>query len=519
MKLLISLILIAFTTTLSCQTISNNYTFTSAAEESNFREYENSKSFHLLYYLNNENEDKADLHLKDFYIFLDLINASTSNKREDKRVKVIYKKIHEKYFKKYINSPDFHEIFTINAYNCVTSTALYAIAFDYLKIPYEIKETPNHVYLVVFPKTYRVIFESTSPLEGYKPVNEKQIKGYRDYLISNKLISPDEAKTLDDDQIFSKYYISDSTINLTNLIGIQYYNTSLKYITNDDYKMALGHAEKALKFHNSIYIKDWINLILFDLLNDQIVELPWNEYCMAVKKIIQNNSENREFDSKIIYPLQIYALTTIKKNNGPDNLDSISYCLSNQFTNNNVANEIIYYNNLLLAEYYFKSLEFEKSLYYLEISYRPQDKHLNLLLTECLMKKFGNISIGEKGIDTLNHYERIFPFIKEDPYIQEFGVWCYMKIIYNHFELGEEAEGIKSMNEFRKKYQPNGKAIYNDERIGAGFGAASAFYVRQNNYKKAKEILEEGLKYAPESLELKRKLKLIKDYKHPTELE
>lgn len=512
MKLLISAILTAITSILSSQSISYDYTFTSAAEESNFREYDQSKSFYLLYYLNNEEDDKSDLHLKEYYQFLDNLNEKTSNKKDDKRVKIIYKEIHERYFKKYILNPEFYEIFSRNEYNCVTATALYAIAFDYLKIPYEIKETPTHVYLVVFPSTYRVVFESTSPQNGYMPVNVKQIEAYKDYLLSNKIISPDEAKSLGVDQIFSKYILSDSTINLANLIGVQYYNTSLDYINKDDYKLALSHAEKARKLHDAIYIKDWINLILLDLLNDQIAELPSIEYCIVINKLLQNNIENREFDSKILALLHAYAFRIIEKQDGLDKLDSINNCLSNIVANDSLVGEIQYFNNILLAEYYFKSLEIEKSLYYLEKSYRPDNKKINLFLIECLGKKLGTIPIGEKGLDTLYRYENIFPFIKEDPNIQEFGVWCYMKIIYNHFELGEESEGIKRMNDFRKKYKPGGNAIYNDDKIGLGFGAASAFYVRKNNYRKAKAILEEGLKYVLESLELKRKLKYLKDY-------
>jgi hypothetical protein len=66
-----------------------------------------------------------------------------------------------KYLKYYKLDSFFPDIFSTKTYNCVNGTALFAIIFDEINIPYHILEVPNHVYLIAYPSTLKIGVEST----------------------------------------------------------------------------------------------------------------------------------------------------------------------------------------------------------------------------------------------------------------------------------------------------------------------------------------------------------------------
>lgn len=98
-------------------------------------------------------------------------------KHERKRIKRIYNTIHNTFLEKYNIEAHFSDIFINGNYNCVSATALYSYVFESLEIPYKIKETPTHVYLVVYPKSYKIYIETTVPGEyAYLMPKKSKIK-------------------------------------------------------------------------------------------------------------------------------------------------------------------------------------------------------------------------------------------------------------------------------------------------------------------------------------------------------
>ena len=489
------------------QTINDSLVFFSNDEKFNFQKLKTETSFLLISQIDSVDNNLPNKFSKDFYSFLDELNNKTSKLKMNKRVNFIYDNIHAKYFKKYVANPNFIEIFTKNEFNCVTATALYSIAFDYLKIPYQIKEKPTHVYLLAFPETYRIIIETTTPNNGYKAVNETELENYKKYLLSYKLISVDEAKSYDSEKIFNEFYVQDTTINLTNLIGIQYYNNSVKYSEKNNFKLALIQAEKAFELHKKDYIKKWINFIIIKLIEEQNKTISNNEFFNLLLKFYTYNKGNDIVEQYIKEKYSKKAIEIIKETNGELKLDSIKNSFADKFENKSLKEEIIYNSNIILAEHYYYALDVLKALELLSKSYKKENKQLNLLISKCILIHFEKITSASKGLDSLKKYENIFPFIIEEARIQSFGVWCYMAMVEKYFESNESETGLIFLNEFREKYKPNANTIYKNKFIGKGYGEASSYYFRKQDFTKAKELLREGLEFAPESEELNRKLK------------
>ena len=156
--------------------------------------YGHDSPFKLLHAIDNPtyDEEKASRLEKGFYAFVEDLEAKIQKKKNKKAIEILYEAIHEQYFSKYIENPNFSDIFSKREYNCVTATALYALALDHLNIPYEIRETVVHVYMIVYPATDKIILESTTPGSKLQHITQKEVEEYKQALISNKMITANE---------------------------------------------------------------------------------------------------------------------------------------------------------------------------------------------------------------------------------------------------------------------------------------------------------------------------------------
>ena len=137
-------------------------------------------------------------------------------------------------------------MFYNGSYNCVSASALYALAFQKLGIPFVIKEEPTHVYLVAFPDADRVKIETTSPVGGFQAMTSNFKQSYVKSLRDQKLISQQEASSRSTDELFDKYYFNNQqNVSLENLAGIQYMNEAVENMENRKFNEATIAMEKA----------------------------------------------------------------------------------------------------------------------------------------------------------------------------------------------------------------------------------------------------------------------------------
>src|SRR5690606_4233018 len=196
------------------------------------------------------NETSANDSYKKFQTHISSLNdEKVRNKKNDRKVKYMYDYIHNTFLKKYEERNRFEEIFQTGYYNCVSASALYALAFEELNIPYTIKELPSHVYLVAYPQGEQVKIETTSPIAGYQTIDASFKQAFVRMLKDQKLISVDEYNSTDMNTLFNKFYFGEQKdISLLNLVGIQYMNDALYRYDEEKYEEAHAQMEKGYLF-------------------------------------------------------------------------------------------------------------------------------------------------------------------------------------------------------------------------------------------------------------------------------
>jgi len=518
MRKLYILLCLSISLSLTAQTDTTGLQFDSALEGQFFYQQDKNNAFQHFYLIGADATAIASVEneQKQFQNFLVALEKKVRKKKPAKKAKAVFKKIHEAYFGKYVLNPVFQDIFTKKEYNCVTATALYSIAFEYLNIPYQIKQTPTHVYLLAYPKTARVVVETTLPGEESQKVKKETLKEYKKYLIKNKIISENEAAELTEENLINDYYLPDSNINIIQLIGIQYYNCGISYYEKEQLETSINQFEKAYRYFKYKYIKSLLlEVVLVQFEKHLGEDGSINAFAKTLAKILALNQE-LEFKDIKEFALQAFtskSLPYLKKSDGSQALEELIQTTLQELNSDSLETLILQQGKLLLAEYHYHALNTQQSID-LYTKYYDEDLHtdLRLIIKDCLARHLDALSNAKNGLDTLAKYYVVFPFFKKDPNIRSFEVWCLMKLAHTHFELDEPEEGQKYLDQFTNTFQPNDPVKFIESAIGSGFGSASAYNVRKGKYKLANTFLEDGLKYAPDNLEMRRKKKYLAEF-------
>ena len=168
-------------------------TFSSNEEKSAFKHFFNNREKDYFLLFSQAGKTPSSSSKEKFYTYLSKMGyEKMADKKPDKRVKYIYEGVHKAFLSKYEANTLFSDIFVNGDYNCVSATALYCMAIDHFKIPYVIKQKPNHVYPVAYPETQQVIVETTNPMVGSFAFNDQFKSSYNEKLKKQKIISNHE---------------------------------------------------------------------------------------------------------------------------------------------------------------------------------------------------------------------------------------------------------------------------------------------------------------------------------------
>ncbi|MEQ9165666.1 MAG: hypothetical protein RLO12_05375, partial [Fulvivirga sp.] len=246
-----------------------------------------------------DNAKFEDAQLRYQTQFKSIYNEKVKSKRADKKLKIIYDEIHEAFLTQYKERILFNSIFDNGQYNCVSASALYSIALDEAEIPYIIKERPTHVYVLAYPKNEQIVVEATDPAGGYVKFNSSYKQAYIDRMAKAKMISDAEVKSKSADLLFDEYYFTDTDINLTQLIGIQYINDAIYRVDNKDLEGAYQQLEKAWMLYPSQKVNTLMLAFLAELINGQkYEELKYVGYLQKLSRYKAYDIDNEVIKSE-----------------------------------------------------------------------------------------------------------------------------------------------------------------------------------------------------------------------------
>lgn len=452
-------------------------------------------------------EEKASKYrLRVDNILSEFPSKEKKDKAEKKRVANIYNKLHDTFFKKYKLDAYFNEAFTNGNYNCVTATALYSYAFEKLNIPFQVKETPSHVYAIVYPKTFNIHLETTAPGElGFLVPNESEIKKIVNELISYKLATKEEVDEKGYMKFYEEYFYSNEFIDKKSLIGMQYYNKAISLYDAKEYKQSINSLEKSIVFYTSPMSKRLLKNMMF-LEADKLEYNSINDIHFFIKTI--NLSV---YKTDYTFGNVEYALNKIANHDDNDTnfitqtITEISDSLKDQVVNKKSIEYLYEY----LARNEASSANTDQALIYSDKLYQLNNKSkiAKKIIEYACFENLDNVTPNINSLEKFNQSVDKYPFLKKTHRYNLALGFLYSNIAYQNIKSKKITIGKEYLSKLEYVLDNNPDVIdrLNNRIISELYLKAGNYYYYKDQYKSAHKLYAKGLSYIPDDNELKKR--------------
>jgi len=429
-----------------------------------------------------------------------------------KKLKVIYNSVHNSFLKKYVELSQFSSIFRYGEFNCVSSTALFALVLDRCDIPYSIMISSTHAYMIADPDGEGFLIETTQAEGGLIAFDEKFQNDYVDYLYKNKLISEEEYMYNSSLNLFKKHFANDTRISISELAGIQYYNKGLVSLINDKNITAYNCFEKASILYPANNIKFLTIKVLSQLLSESTMKNKLSaDQLVRFGELTGCDELNSSYISAFFESYSKYLLI--------DHSDIKAYkAFNKQLTDHHPDEKFMALINPIYFKYcgyyYYSIYDYPTSLLYLgrACSYNQDDLLMNQLITETVIRYIIGKPETLMNVDTLDHYMNVFTSLKQNMVFKSFYLNSYGVSVSNCL-MNNDLKGCEQIIASFESYMAENPDVLTDEAaIDKIYGELSAYYVRKQQYRKALAILERGLKLFPASENLLHRADVIHSY-------
>ncbi|WP_291152401.1 hypothetical protein [Flavobacterium sp. UBA7680] len=467
-----------------------------------------STDFHLIKSLmvidSSYTEEQIDFKINDLDDFILPLAVKIQNLSNENKIKLIYKSVHDKYLRKYKIEAFFPEIFSSGQYNCLTATALYSYVFDKINIPYQIKETPTHVYLIAYPNAENIYIETTLPGEaGSFIISDKLTKESVDELVKLKLIDAQRLVEVGYSKAYEEYFYGDQNAKKTELVGIQYYNKMVIQMGQLNLDLAYQNALKSEVYYKSQRLS-FLKKSIASHQVDNVLFTNIDNFYWFVE--FANLTDDFEFLYGKLYRIisSHYPNTT--------NLEKIKNSLEDVVD--------IKLRNKLYSVYYLfhaeKELDYQKektALKYAEKAYEFDSENINSqnIISRCATKSMVVGNISQLKIKEMELMVKKYPFIEQFGTFNAYKGYVLCILISMEFSKNNSTLGNKYLNELNtlvKKYK--NEIDFDHSALGAAYGEIGAFYYRQKQYNVALRLLNEGNVLSPNNEQILRKIKFVK---------
>lgn len=430
-------------------------------------------------------------------------------KKPEQKIKALYGKIHEAFLKKYDARNEFSSIFKSGSYNCVSSTALYSLVFDEFGIPFNIKETPNHVYLIAYPATERIHVETTDASGGFFQFDEDLKKRYVDHLYAQEIISKREYNSLTIDELIDEYYFTEDEIDIERLIGIQYMNDGIYRFDDGHLVDAFEQFEKAYLFYQHEKIANMLVMLGSYILRDgKYGDLEHVDYLAKLSRF-----EDYGFDVDVVLA-EFGRIAKIHLINGGNSTRYSAFYkrLDQQINNTILKRELEYQYNYDMSWFYFNQGYYDKTLPHIEKAYavRPENIEISKIMVSTIGEKVRLMSDNQEVINILQSYRDRYKALRENNIFNSMLANAFILEFGHSFDMGFEKKGLEYKALFEGILASLPETLINKHAVGRSYSLMAVYYFKKGHTTKAKQIIDEGLQRAPGSYELMQRKRMLK---------
>lgn len=426
---------------------------------------------------------------------------------EKSKINKVFKTAQQTFFTQYDSNAIASNFYTDGKYNCVTGSVFFSIIMDSLKIPYTIKEIPTHVFLLAYPTTFSLPIESTDPNMKILIPDEAFKKRYVDFLVDSKLIQKSDIATKGVETIFNEKYYSTVDIKPVELVGLQYFNSGISYLSDNNYKSAFQQFEKAYLLYPSERIRYVLELSLLAFMGNMG---PFTIDNLNFVAKLANYSKNQLYHDIVTDQFKSYTQKFLINANDETKYEEIYDRLISQIEDSTVSADIstvYYYERSRVCSIKNNAVGSWK---FICQGYKINSKNIDVIsrLHSNVIQKLKAVPYDKTFINLYDSLMNAFPSLRNNQEIVSYEGEYYLNKAHVLFDQDNIVAGEKLLKKFEVFIAQNPNCKYNPNFIADFFCDAASAYYRKKDMKKCKLIIERGLELAPNHERLIRKYKM-----------
>lgn len=460
------------------------------------------------------NFSKQSTYAQQLKEFINALSPAVDKaKGPEKKIKAIHKAVHQAYLKKYVMANHFADIFSTGEYNCVSATALFGLILQQLDIPFSIKETPTHVFLVAYPESSRIVLESTDPQSGYIAFNARFKNEYVSQLRKMKLISEREYQTKGVEKLFDEMYFSNQDISLKELIALQYYNDGLYLMDEEKYDSSLQQFDKAY----TLYPSDRGGFLIYNTLllakeKKTYADSAYINYLLKLANIegIDNHREHLKSE------FALFTQDQLSNKGQVEYYDKMFHKLAANLSDTVLTKDISYTYYFEKGRTAYSGGQFTEALKWSEKAYKlmPDATNSTGLFLSCLSQRLNTIYSLDEKTTLLEGYIKNYPGLENNNLIYSQLLQFYLAQFGQAYELEQDKKGSQYRQNFEKAYllKKGGTEGYilDNMLLGRAYSLAAVYYFRRGQTAQARQIINKGLEFDPNNYELLQRKQMIR---------
>lgn len=427
------------------------------------------------------------------------------SKKPERRLKSITDQVKASYFKFYNPSIGFSDIFSSGAYNSITATALYALLFDRLKIPYAIQEKNTHIFPVAYPDQQKIVTETTPLNFSYRTFDLKYQEAFVDGLKNAHRISDGEIQAFSTEGLFARHFYANRNMSFAELIGLHYLSDSYQKSDKNDYAGAFKQCEKAYLFFPSP--RCTFTLMNLGALVLQTTKLSPKERALYIAKM----SRYSEWG---ITPEMIQGEfgklndeLLIRQNNRTLYGECADIIVTHGLQDDEIRNGIRYiqYYEVGRADYNQGRYGMAKYNFAKALDIQPKNAELSATFLGTLGFSIRNINDATL-LDTVLVYKKRFPLLLENNNFKSLLANAYLVASADAMNANNLKLAEQHLVDFEKVYNEgnaDNSLIVSPNLVGEAYSKLCTYYFKKNQKEKAKALVKKGLDIAPDSYELR----------------
>lgn len=430
----------------------------------------------------------------------------------DKKIQKLQEILHGSYLKNFNPTATFADVFNIGNYCAPHAVILYAWFLDQYHIPYELHEEPGKLFALAYPLTAKIELDGVDANVLHAPDDALAGKYVLD-LVTLKYVPEDELRQLGSRRIFNDFYYPKGNLSIKTLAGFSYFNRAEVQLELSKTPQAYSDAVKAFILSGQKKCEVLQKGILLNMIPGlKFRDLrDWEAAVYALNYITISDDQKKYLNYEFAGAMEDLIL----KQSNLDLAEHIHNYVSANLKDTTLRNTLDeeYYTED--GRYYYTTAKYPEALQSFSkiLIKNPKNLPVRQVVLDIVLRKMLSQNSGSvHNITLIDQVVKELPSLADDPAIQRIYIYNCSFLAGAAFSRSDREDGEKYLKVMCTKLQSvKADPQLDVEQTGIAFVRASEFYYdKQHNKQKALLVLNDGLKYAPNSIYITQRIKFLK---------